>query len=244
MINFFRKTRKKMADDNKPMKYMRYAIGEIVLVVIGILIALSINNWNEDRKRNKQEKLLLVEIHNEFKYNKSELASTVLGYDRVKINLSSIIDLFPIDIQTVNYDSLAVFLKNTTFTGTFDYSNTSIEKIRNSSSYDMISNVELRNLLLQWDSILQDYLERELSARDHYFEKYVAFLNKHIPRPYDKGFKDPRIKLQFLTSIEFENLVKHRRRRITVMLGMVKNSNQQKNIVAIMDKIIEFSGKE
>ena len=39
-----------MAGDNKPIKYMRYAIGEIVLVVIGILIALSINNWNENRK--------------------------------------------------------------------------------------------------------------------------------------------------------------------------------------------------
>ena len=40
MINFFRKTRKKMADDNRPLKYMRYAIGEIALVVIGILIAI------------------------------------------------------------------------------------------------------------------------------------------------------------------------------------------------------------
>ncbi len=36
-----------MADDNKPLKYMRYAIGEIVLVVVGILIALQINTWNE-----------------------------------------------------------------------------------------------------------------------------------------------------------------------------------------------------
>ena len=53
MINFFRKTRKKMADDNRPLKYARYAIGEIALVVIGILIALSINNWNEQRKVNK-----------------------------------------------------------------------------------------------------------------------------------------------------------------------------------------------
>jgi len=43
MINFLRKIRKKLADDNKPLKYMRYAIGEIVLVVVGILIALSIN---------------------------------------------------------------------------------------------------------------------------------------------------------------------------------------------------------
>jgi hypothetical protein len=47
MINFFRKTRKKLSDDNKPLKYARYAIGEILLVVIGILIALSINNWNK-----------------------------------------------------------------------------------------------------------------------------------------------------------------------------------------------------
>jgi len=50
MINFFRRIRKRLAEDNKPLKYLRYAIGEIVLVVIGILIALQINNWNERRK--------------------------------------------------------------------------------------------------------------------------------------------------------------------------------------------------
>ena len=53
MIPFFRKIRKKMADDNKPLKYMRYAVGEIILVVIGILIALQVNNWNEDRKKSR-----------------------------------------------------------------------------------------------------------------------------------------------------------------------------------------------
>lgn len=51
MIPIYRKIRKKMADDNKPLKYLRYAFGEIILVVIGILIALSINNWNENRKQ-------------------------------------------------------------------------------------------------------------------------------------------------------------------------------------------------
>ena len=64
MINFFRKIRKKLADDNKPLKYARYAIGEIVLVVIGILIALSINNWNEGRKKSsltKTYRLKLIE---------------------------------------------------------------------------------------------------------------------------------------------------------------------------------------
>ncbi len=63
MINFFRKTRKQLANDNKPLKYFRYAIGEIILVVIGILIALSINNWNEDRKDRKVELKILKELY-------------------------------------------------------------------------------------------------------------------------------------------------------------------------------------
>jgi len=59
MINLFRNVRRKLADDNKPLKYMRYAVGEIVLVVIGILIALQINNWNEERKEKIQEHHIL-----------------------------------------------------------------------------------------------------------------------------------------------------------------------------------------
>ena len=55
MIKFFRKIRYDLIVTNKTAKYFKYAIGEIVLVVIGILIALSINNWNEDRKSRKQE---------------------------------------------------------------------------------------------------------------------------------------------------------------------------------------------
>jgi len=58
MIGFFRKTRKKLADNNKPLIYARYAVGEILLVVIGILIALQVNNWNEAKKNcNKRKKL-------------------------------------------------------------------------------------------------------------------------------------------------------------------------------------------
>lgn len=50
MIKFFRKIRYSLMSENKTGKYFKYAIGEIVLVVIGILIALQINNWNESRK--------------------------------------------------------------------------------------------------------------------------------------------------------------------------------------------------
>ncbi|MEH6779913.1 DUF6090 family protein, partial [Maribacter arcticus] len=51
MINFFRIIRQQLLAENKFSRYLLYAIGEIVLVVIGILIALSINNWNENRKQ-------------------------------------------------------------------------------------------------------------------------------------------------------------------------------------------------
>ena len=51
MIKFFRKIRQNLLMENKTGKYFKYAIGEIILVVIGILIALQINNWNENRKK-------------------------------------------------------------------------------------------------------------------------------------------------------------------------------------------------
>ncbi len=55
MIKFFRHIRERLLNENKFSKYLLYAIGEIVLVVIGILIALSINNWNEGQSKRKAE---------------------------------------------------------------------------------------------------------------------------------------------------------------------------------------------
>ena len=55
MIKLFRHIRRSLINQNQMGKYFKYAIGEIVLVVLGILIALQINNWNEDRKKTKKE---------------------------------------------------------------------------------------------------------------------------------------------------------------------------------------------
>ena len=56
MIKFFRKIRQQLLSEGKTGKYIKYAIGEIILVVIGILLALQINNWNEQRKSNQLSK--------------------------------------------------------------------------------------------------------------------------------------------------------------------------------------------
>ena len=66
MIKFFRHIRKSMLMENKTGKYFKYAIGEIVLVVIGILIALQINNWNQQKNNQQKLKLMWMVMRNLF----------------------------------------------------------------------------------------------------------------------------------------------------------------------------------
>jgi len=66
MLKFFRKIRQNLLSENKTGKYFKYAIGEIILVVIGILIALQINNWNENRKQRIEELETLKNIRSDF----------------------------------------------------------------------------------------------------------------------------------------------------------------------------------
>lgn len=69
MIKFFRNIRKKLIQDGKTANYLKYAIGEIFLVVIGILIAVSINNWNEGRKGRNNKNAMLAQLWEENKVN-------------------------------------------------------------------------------------------------------------------------------------------------------------------------------
>src|SRR5210317_2044200 len=73
MIKFFRKIRQNLLMENKTGKYLKYAIGEICLVVVGILIALQINNWNESRKDNLRERAILIQIEEEYRANLAQL---------------------------------------------------------------------------------------------------------------------------------------------------------------------------
>ncbi len=76
MIKFFRKIRQNLLSEGKTGKYLKYVIGEIILVVIGILIALQINNWNETQKLIKQERQILLEL-------REELETNVKGYENI-----------------------------------------------------------------------------------------------------------------------------------------------------------------
>ncbi|WP_445386477.1 DUF6090 family protein [Robiginitalea sp. IMCC44478] len=73
MLSFFRQIRQRLLPDNKVSKYLLYAIGEILLVMIGILLALQVNNWNEERIERKKERFYLNALKEEFENNKQEV---------------------------------------------------------------------------------------------------------------------------------------------------------------------------
>ena len=72
MIKFFRKIRQKLLTENRFSKYLLYAIGEIILVVIGILIAIQLNDFNEDRKERKKELSFLQKLKDDIENKKEE----------------------------------------------------------------------------------------------------------------------------------------------------------------------------
>ena len=78
MIPFFRKIRYRLANNNQFLKYSRYAIGEIVLVVIGILIALQINNWNENQKKEIKALNDLLNLKEALNYDIASIESNLI----------------------------------------------------------------------------------------------------------------------------------------------------------------------
>lgn len=105
MISFFRKIRQKLLKDNKLSGYLKYGIGEIFLVVIGILIALSINNWNENRKLDHQEKSYLNRLIQEAK---SDVLTFAAEIERLERNNEKIANLSNAFKDKDSIDSLLV----------------------------------------------------------------------------------------------------------------------------------------
>lgn len=85
MIKFFRKIRYQLLSEGKTSKYLKYAIGEIVLVVIGILIALSINTWNQNRITKLKEKKSLIQLVQNLNSNLEQFSNNIENEkDRIK----------------------------------------------------------------------------------------------------------------------------------------------------------------
>ncbi len=175
MINFFRKIRKQLADDNKPLKYLRYGIGEIVLVVIGILIALQINNWNEGRKEALLESAILQQLQTEFKSNLKQLDEKIGSKEEL---MRSVLRLFKyIDQPDLrNKDSVDFHLGRTIPFTTFD---PIVNDLASSGNLRLIKNDSLKQLLSFWTSDIKNVQEDEASWKDYRNLAYVPYLIRY-----------------------------------------------------------------
>tara|TARA_R110000787_G_scaffold86285_4_gene184011 strand:+ start:1340 stop:2074 length:735 start_codon:yes stop_codon:yes gene_type:complete len=238
MINFFRKKRKKMADDNKALKYTRYAIGEIVLVVIGILIALQINTWNQNRIKSNKETTVLANIHKEFTENKIQLDTVLKWHQVVHSSCAKIINLFPIKSkpEPAVLDSLSKYLWDSYGGYTFNPSQSSINALINTSSFDIIRNENLRDLLISWNDLVEDFQEEEQYSREYTWNQYDPYMSKHFD--FDMNLQDSRNNLEVLQTLEFEYKVKTRHDLVDQILT---SSGELKTLKETLDKIIKLS---
>lgn len=233
MIKFFRKIRENLLSEGKTGKYFKYAIGEIVLVVIGILIAIQINDWNENRKINKEETRFLTQLKEEFTINKENLTKINDNNTKILEALQKVLDEMPIDVKTVDLDTLSKNLYETYYFYTFDPIESTITELEN-NSFKIISNKKLRSLLQSWKTVKEDFKDDENFAIE-YAKDYNKYMQKHVS--IDFGLKKPNTDLSFLTSIEFENWV---RIRHIYYLDIVE-SNDLKRLYAVINEIIELS---
>ncbi|WP_299159430.1 DUF6090 family protein [uncultured Eudoraea sp.] len=180
MIKFFRKIRQKMLTENKFSKYLLYAIGEIVLVVIGILIALQINNWNEKRKiqslefqflnRLKSDLVIDTTYFNRRIHDSEELVQShtkfIIEMHKEQENLKEVQDLF----KLFRMNSELLTTQNSAF----------IELI-SSGKLDVISNVVLKNDLIMY----YGEIERAVKHIQEFNEFSVeVLLNMYRNTPY------------------------------------------------------------
>lgn len=195
MIKFFRKIRLNLLSEGNTSKYFKYAIGEIILVVIGILIALSINNWNENRKNRLTESEYYCKLLVDFEIDRQNIA-VLYKESEHKIEISKRLLL---ELNNKNKDKS--YLLNNYLQGlrtnAFAPSKVTMTDIVSSGKLNLLTNDSLKNDLLRYygelDKLLYQLeinqsksLERVFLYEDHlqfggqYFEYVEKSLGKEI----------------------------------------------------------------
>ncbi|GAA4268159.1 DUF6090 family protein [Hyunsoonleella aestuarii] len=155
MIKFFRNIRKKLLAEGNTSKYLKYAIGEIILVVIGILIALQINNWNEGRKLLDKRDNLISSLIEDFEYNTKENKNILLLYEKQLNTMDNYFHLISKTNQTVSVDSLRSMARSFFTFDTFFPNMTAYNEAESSGNLSLLDN----KLLLQEFTKLQQEIE-------------------------------------------------------------------------------------
>ena len=175
MIKFFRKIRYDLMEKNKTGKYLKYAIGEIILVVIGILIALSINNWNIQKTDKNRETKYLSNIVLDLNKDISSLDFLIeFRKDRLIGDQELIEHMNGNKINDLN--KLSKYVANSLMEYNFSPNNTTFLELSNSGNLNLISNDSIKFLLLELEEV---YKTNRLNIEHETFD-YREYISKPV----------------------------------------------------------------
>lgn len=239
MIKFFRKIRYDLMETGKTGKYFKYAIGEIVLVVIGILIALSINNWNEHKKNLAKKEMLLIALQTEFTSNLAQMKKVLFHDERVAKGTKKLLQLDAKNSIEVTNDSLSKWLRRSSTRWTFNPLNGALRSGISSGEIHLIQNDSLVNLLFGWQDFVADAREDEeravtaLIAANPMIQKHIRYVDykniyffdsekSEFTSDFQSLFRDPM----------FEDYLGERHLSITEAIGALMRV-REKNILIL-----------
>lgn len=189
MIKFFRQIRQNMIKENKLSKYLLYAIGEIILVVIGILIALQINNANEEKKQRQKEVKYLRNIRNDLNINILELNKYIKRRETQIAAAISILEHYegkPVeDYVEFNNNTINIY----TWRKFFQNNNT-FQELVNSGNLSLITNDSIKTKLLNLEMLYKITKDEEqhfrFDSEELLFKPYFAIVDTN---PLVENFK-------------------------------------------------------
>jgi len=184
MIKFFRKIRQNLLMENKTGKYFKYAIGEIILVVIGILIALSLNNWNSERLSTERNDALLLKLSKELDLNIERAATldslwwgSFTNRLRFTDSLSTILDNNMMASHLDYIVSQPIF-----FVNTFNLNTSVFEELKNTGSLyaigtdSLVTEIQRYYQLCDRESFYNlNYSENCIVLQQKCFEGFIDF---------------------------------------------------------------------
>ena len=186
MLTFFRRIRQSLLESSQTRKYILYAIGEIALVVLGILIALQINNWNEGLKSNKIELQILAGLKTELTNNKASLEEAISHHQSTVEHCWTILDLFNQNIDQYNSDLLDSLLSHVGVQWTFNSRHGFLNSTISSGNITHLSNEELVNLLSGYENHVTDATEWIHPNNAFYMNQLLPILTNYIPASSSK----------------------------------------------------------
>ena len=186
MIKFFRKIRQQLLNENKTGKYLKYAIGEILLVVVGILIALQVNNWNEKRKEQKQISIYLNGLSQEIERDISMIK--VIQYQAEQVRMR--IDSLSLKASNVTKESISnldvVCLTWMNMYRPYSWNRATLEELKSSGSLKLIGNTELSKKIVSYDA-LTHHMDEDYNTDKVIADYALQLLSNVVDYKYSNG---------------------------------------------------------